>query len=292
MTIFLQGVINAVSLGSLYALAALGIALIFGVMNFVNFAYGELIMLGGYVLVYLATQSAPVAILVTLAAVALAALAQERVAFRPLRDAPPTTLFIASFAVSFFIQNLVRLTLGSQAKAVPFPTWVLTSVFFHGLFISAVAIAELVATAVLLTSVWIILKKTSIGIQMRAAAEDFVMARLLGVRANRVIALAFALSGVLAGAITVLYLAQIGAVTPTIGLLPVLVGFIATIIGGMGSLVGAALGGFLLGVVTVVLDTALPAHLRPFRDAFLYAVVIAVLLVRPEGLLGRRAVLL
>jgi branched-chain amino acid transport system permease protein len=284
----IQYAINALSLGGLYALVALGIALIFGVMGFINFAYGELLMVGGYVLVYVATESIPLMVVLTVGGVVVAALAQERVAFRPLRAADPTTLLIAAFAVSFFLQNLARLTVGSQGKSVVFPAWVSESVFIGELAITKVAVAQMVVAPVLLVSVWFVLTRTSLGIQMRASAADFQAAQLLGVRANRVIALAFALSGVLAGAASVLYVAQVGIVTPSIGLAPALVGFVATVIGGLRSLVGAALGAFLLGVVTVGLDTALPADMRPFRDAFVFTAVIAILLVRPHGLVGRR----
>jgi branched-chain amino acid transport system permease protein len=286
--IYLQYAINALSLGGLYALIALGIALIFGVMGFINFAYGELIMVGGYVLVYAGTRSVPLTIAAAILAVVIAALAQERIAFRPLRDADPTTLLIAAFAVSFFMQNLANLTVGARAKAVPVPSWVFGTVEAGSLVISKLSLAALVVTPILLVGFWLVLKKTAIGVEMRAAAEDFEAARLLGVRANRVIALAFALSGILAGAAAVLFVAQVGVVSPSIGLAPALVGFIATVIGGLRSLPGAALGAFLLGAATVLLDTFLPPDLRPFRDAFLFTGVIAMLLVRPEGLLGRR----
>lgn len=287
--IYVQYAINALSLGALYALIALGIALIFGVMGFINFAYGELIMVGGYVLVYVGTESVPLVIASALAAVVLAALLQERIAFRPLRDADPTTLLIAAFAVSFFMQNLANLTVGARAQAVAVPPWVFGTIEAGSLVISKLSLAALVVTPVLLTGFWLVLKKTAIGIEMRAAAEDFETARLLGVRANRVIAVAFALSGILAGAASVLFVAQVGVVSPAIGLAPALIGFIATVIGGLRSLPGAALGAFLLGAATVLLDTFLPPDLRSFRDAFLFTGVIAMLLVRPEGLLGRPA---
>lgn len=287
--IYVQYAINALSLGALYALIALGIALIFGVMGFINFAYGELIMVGGYVLVYMGTESVALVIAATLGIVVVAALLQERIAFRPLRDADPTTLLIAAFAVSFFMQNLANLTVGARAQAVAVPPWVFGTIEAGSLVISKLSLAALVVTPVLLTGFWLVLKKTAIGIEMRAAAEDFETARLLGVRANRVIAVAFALSGILAGAASVLFVAQVGVVSPAIGLAPALIGFIATVIGGLRSLPGAALGAFLLGAATVLLDTFLPPDLRSFRDAFLFTGVIAMLLVRPEGLLGRPA---
>jgi branched-chain amino acid transport system permease protein len=146
-----------------------------------------------------------------------------------------------------------------------------------------------VITAGLLAGLWLFLTRSSIGVQMRAAAEDFSMAQLLGVRANRVIAVAFALSGVLAGTVALLFVAQVGVVSPTIGLAPALVGFVATVLGGMRSLVGATLGGFLLGILTIAAQQLLPGDLSSFRDAFVFGTVILVLLVRPQGLLGGSA---
>ena len=142
---------------------------------------------------------------------------------------------------------------------------------------------------VLLISFGLFLKKTRLGVQMRAAAEDFPMARLLGVRANTVIAAAFALSGLLAGVAAILLVAQTGTLTPTMGVTPVLVAFVATIIGGLGSLGGAVIGGFALGTLTVTLQAELPLALRAYRDAFVFGGVIAILVFRPNGLLGAKS---
>lgn len=289
MTEFLQNAIDAMSLGALYALVALGIALIFGVMGFINFAHGELIMVGAYVLAYTSTGPAVIAILLTVSAALFAALAMERVAFRPIRGANPMTLLVTSFAVSYFLQNLVRLTIGSLPKPVSLPPSVTESLFIGDLTISKLAVTEIGVTLVLLALLWLFLKKTDVGVAMRAAAEDFAMAQLLGVRANRVVAVAFALSGIMAGTVSLLLTAQLGVVTPTIGLAPALVGFVATVLGGMRSLVGATIGGFLLGILTVVMQQLLPSNLSAFRDAFVFGAVIAVLLIRPQGLLGSQS---
>ncbi|HKP17929.1 MAG TPA: branched-chain amino acid ABC transporter permease [Gaiellaceae bacterium] len=287
-TLFLQDLINALSLGGLYALVALGVALIFGVMGFINFAHGELIMVGGYVLLYVVSQNHAVAILATVGAVVVAALLMERVAFRPVRNADPTTLLITSFAVSYLIQNIAFLTVGSVGKFVAIPAGVSDSVSIGGVDVTKIAIAQFSVTIVLLVLLWLFMKNTLIGVQMRAAAEDFGMARFLGVPGNRVIAYAFGLSGLLAGVVSVLYIAQTTAVTPTVGLAPALVGFVATVIGGMRSLVGAVIGGFFLGILSVALDSYLPGNLELYRDAFIYGAVIALLILRPQGLFGGR----
>jgi branched-chain amino acid transport system permease protein len=289
MTFFLQNVINALSLGSLYALLALGIALIFGIMRLVNFAYGELLMVGGYA-IHLVTGAPWVVFFVAaLVVTAIFAVGMERVAFRPVRGAPEATLLVTSFAVSYFLQHLALLVMGSEAQAIVYPQVVLESIRAGGLQIAKLDIITVVTTLVSLTLLGVFLKKGRLGVQMRAAADDFLMTRLLGISANTVIAVAFLVSGLLAGVVSVLYLAQLGTVVPNVGLTPLLVGVVATVIGGLGSLVGAALGGYILGLVSVMLQAYLPVDVSVFRDAFVFGIVILILLLRPQGLLVMRA---
>lgn len=285
----IQYAIDAISLASLYAVLALGIALIFGVMRLINFAHGELIMIGGYALLYLADVPWPLTIAATIGIVVVFALALERSAFRPVRDANPATLLVTSFALSFMLQNLAIIIFGARAKTVALSASLTESFEVGGLRISKLNVLTVAVTAVLLVGLVAFLKRTQIGIQMRAAAEDFTMARILGVRANAVIATAFALSGLLAAVASYLLVAQRGSVTPGMGLNPVIVAFIATVIGGMGSLSGAALGGAVLGSLSVALQAGLPVELRPFRDAFVFGAVFAILLLRPQGLVVTRA---
>jgi branched-chain amino acid transport system permease protein len=290
LTFAVQSGLDAVSLGCLYALIALGIALIFGIMRLVNFAHGELIMFGGYIMLTFQSQPAPLMIIAALIGVAVLALVMERVAFRPVRTADPSTLFITSFAVSYLIQNVAALTEGAQAKGVALPLYWSSSTSVAGLSFPLLDVITAVVTVAIVGALAAFLKFTPIGIQMRAAAEDFWMARLLGVRANSVIAVAFAISGVLAAVVALILLAQTGVITPTIGTTPVLIGFVATVVGGLGSLPAAGLGGFLVGFVTVVLQAALPEDLRPFRDAVVFSLVIVVLVIRPQGLIVVRSI--
>jgi branched-chain amino acid transport system permease protein len=289
MTFFFQNLVNAISLGSLYALFALGIALIFGIMGLVNFAHGELVMVGGYVLSVLTFKvsgvPAPVWILAVLLVVAAVAVLMERVAFRPIRKAPASTLLIASFAVSYLLQHVALAIFGGLPVSIIYPPFVTETTEVSSLVISKLDIATIVLTAALLAGLAAFLKMTPIGVQMRAAAEDFETARLMGVRANKVIAVAFLLSGILAAMVSIIYLAKVGTVVPTIGISPVLVGLVAVVVGGLGSLRGAALGGFVLGLVTIMTQAYLPAEVVPFRDAFVFGTAILILLVRPEGLL-------
>lgn len=288
MNLLLQNAVDAISVGSLYALFALGIALIFGIMRLINFAHGELIMVGAFTLYLGRNLPWPLLVAITIAACVVVGLLMERIAFRPVRGADATTLLITSFAVSFFLQNLAIMIFGAVPRTANISTTLSRSFSVGAISIPWLDVVTIAVTAFLVVALGTFLGKTSIGLQMRAAAEDFRMARVLGVRANVVIATAFAISGVLAGAASVLLMIQTGTVTPTVGSSPVLIAFIATILGGMGSLRGAVLGGMLLGVLTVALQAYLPLELRYYRDAFAYTAVILMLIARPQGLVVSR----
>lgn len=284
MTDLLQYLVNAISGGGIYALLTLGLALLFGVMGLMNFAYGELIMVGGFAMWLLRDLPLPLVVVGTILAVVAVSLLTERVAFRPLRGASPLTLLIAAFAVSIMLQNAARMTVGPRAKGVRPYDWLTEGIEVLGIQVSRLDIVTIVVTLAALAGLAALMRRTELGIQLRAAAEDFEMAQLLGVRANGVIAAAFAITGVLAGIATLLLIARQGSVSATVGSLPLLIAFVGAVIGGMGSLGGAALGGFLLGAITSVLDAALGPELAPFRDAFVFGAVILVLVVRPQGL--------
>ncbi|MFM9844706.1 MAG: branched-chain amino acid ABC transporter permease [Dongiaceae bacterium] len=287
--IVLQNAIDAISLGAIYALAALGIGLIFSIMRLINFAHGELIMVGGFMLYVLAGQPYLVMALAALLAVSILALGMERLAFRPLRRANPATLLIASFAVSYLVQHIVLITFGARPMGVDFMAQLGESVDFGGLRVPRLQIATIAVTLALMGGLALFFRRSRVGVQMRAAAEDFTMARLVGVRANLVFAVAFAISGVLASIVSLYLVTQTGSVSYKMGVSMVLIAFVASVIGGMGSLTGAALGGFLVGIVSVSLQAYLPVEMRPYRDAFVFLLFIAFLLWRPQGLLVRRS---
>ena len=291
MTDVIQHVIDAISLGSLYALLALGIALIFGIMRLLNFAHGMLIVIAAYALSIFDGLPAVLQIILALLTAVLAAMALELVAFRPLRSADPAVLLVSSFAVSLLLQNLAIVIFGGQARGVALPGVLTENLSFAGLRIPVLSIVTVVVAAIVLVTLALFLNRTPIGIQMRAAAESFSTARLLGVRANSVIQVAFAISGLLAGLAGVLIVARGGTVTAEMGTAPVLIAFVAVIIGGLGSLKGAAYGGFLLGALTVALQVLLPLSLEPFRDAFVFGVVLLILTIRPQGLVVLRSTL-
>lgn len=285
----LQFLINALSLGGLYALMALGLALVYSILRLVNFAYGELVMVGGYTLLVVGqAASVPWLIVAALAifVAVLTSLLLERVAFRPVRHASPNTMLITSFAVSALLQNAALLFVSPRTRAVRIPSFFIENIRVGGLLISKSNIVTVVVSLALLGLLTVFLRRTILGSALRAAADDFVMTRLLGIRANLVIATAFAISGCLAGVVSLFWIGRSGSVIPQIGLTPVLIAFVASVIGGMGSLTGAAVGGYLLGFVTIALNTLLPQALLEFRQAFVFAVVILVLLFRPQGLIS------
>jgi len=289
VALFLQHVIDAITFGSQFALYALGIALIFGIMGLINFAHGELIMVGAYTIVLISRPGWPIVLIATLAVTIVFALGMERIAFRPLRGADPPTLLIASFAVSYGLQNLAILIEGSAPKGTHLSTWLSESYQISSISVPKLDIVTVAVTIVLLTGLGLFLQRTRMGVQMRASAEDFRMARILGVRANTVISMAFGISGLLAGVGAYLLVAQTGEVSPDVGSNPLLFAFVATVLGGIGSLRGAVVGGYVLGAIFVGLQSYLPLELRSYRDAFAFAAVIAMLLVRPQGLFVSRA---
>ncbi len=300
MAYALQVIIDSLSLGSFYALAALGIGLLFGVLRLINFAHGDFITAGAYALIVpsLAVEATmfigdfhfvPLIISVALIVVALA-LISESLVFRPLRDASPATLMIGSFALGFIIQNLIMMFYGSRAKSVGLWSDLNFGVtIIEGAQVPQLQLIIIFVTLVTMAALVVFLKRTPYGVQMRAAAEDFRMARMLGVNAIFVIRLAVAISGLLAAAVSMLFLVQTGIVDFRMGVPLMLFAFIATVIGGMGSLVGAVVGGFAVGAVSILLQTFLPSELRPFRDTFVFAFVIVILLARPQGLMFSRA---
>lgn len=288
MEILIQQCVNALSLGGTYALLALGLAVVFSVLGMINFAHGEILTIAGYTVFFAIIGEVPPVLIIPLAlVVAMAAAAlMERIAFRPLRGASGTTLLITSFAVSGILQMLFQNLISTRPRPVPIPA-VLTGAFNLGPFhIGVIQSLSIFATVAMVGLLTLFLKRTLLGIAIRAAAVDFPTTRLMGVRANRVILAAFAISGLLAGVSGLLWIAQRGSVDPLMGFLPVLKAFIAAILGGIGNLTGAVIGGFFLGAIEIGLQAVLPESIQPFRDAIALSLVVLVLLYRPQGLFG------
>ena len=285
MEYFAQQAINAIQLGSIYALIALGYSLVYGVLTMINFAHGDIFMLGAFVCLLLAAfipLPFPVILVVVMAAMALVGMLIERVAYRPLTNAPRVSLVITALGCGLVIQNTV---LGLSPYSRPMPRLFESTNFeVCGVAISTLQLLIIGTSAVLTVGLDFMVRKTSFGIAMRAVAYDHFTVPLMGVPVNRIIAYTFAIGAGLGGAAGVLY----GQAYPVIGAaMGVLVGwkaFIAAVIGGIGNMRGAVLGAFLLASVEVFAVVVLPSS---FRDLIAYSLLLVILLFKPNGLLGR-----
>jgi branched-chain amino acid transport system permease protein len=290
MDLFVQQTVNALALGGTYALLALGLAVVFSIMGLINCAHGELMTISGYTLMYCGILGVPFAVSVPLAILAavLAAVAMERIAFRPVRGGSGATMLITSFAVAMILQVLFQNLISARSQAVALPQLLSQSVHIGNVIIGVNKIAAIAATVLMLIFLDHFMNRQKTGIAMRAAAEDFAVARLMGIRANTVIAGAFAISGLLAGVAAVLWVSQRASVDPLMGFTPVLKAFIAAILGGLGSLRGAVAGGFMLGFIEVYLAAFLPQEFQEFREPIGLGLVVLILLFRPNGMIPSR----
>lgn len=286
-----QQVMNAAAFGAEYALLALGLSIVFSIMGLVNFAHGEIIAVGGYTMVAMASLALNSPLIVIGAAVLAAmvgALTLERVAFRPVRYADPTTGLLTAFGVSILLQNLFLLLVSPRPIAVTSLYFLEWPIDLGGIRISSLQLFETLTTVIVIVLMLVFLRRTTLGLAMRAASLDFEMVRLCGIRANRVFAAAFLISGLLAGIACVFIMARRGSVDPHLGFDPVLKAFVACVVGGFGSLPGAVLGGFLLGAVEVAMLVMLPQSLGGMTDAFVFGIIALVLIWRPDGILATR----
>jgi branched-chain amino acid transport system permease protein len=293
-----QAFIDAIGLGAVYGLIAIGIGLVFGVLRLINFAYGQLIMLAAFAMAF--TDSWPDAASVVLAVVVAvaASLVMERLAFRPLRTAPPSTMLVATFAISYLLQNVALVQYAyRQQGGLGDPIGTLaqlnTAVTIGSLHIRWVTFLAIGAGLVCITGLALLLNRTSIGLQMRAASMDFRTARLLGVKADTVIMAAVAVSGVLAAVAAVILSISTTLVNQTTGLNETIVVLVGVVAGGIDRLVSATLGGFLIGFAIAFVGVELPnSGTAPFTSnvylpSVIYLAVIVALLLRPAGLFAR-----
>jgi branched-chain amino acid transport system permease protein len=284
---FLQSLIDAVALGAVYGVVALGIGLVFGVMRLANLAYGEMIAAGGYTLAYLSDEPAIVAILACFGVVVALTLVLERVAFRPLRGTTPATMLVATFAISFLLRSIYLLAFGSRGETVGTLGGLNTAVAIGSLRIRWISIVALVVGALLLAGTTALLNRTTIGLHIRAAAADFRTARIIGVRANGVIVFSFVISALLAAAVAVLLTVQNPLVTPDFGVQVTIFALVGVVVGGLDRLLTATMGGFAIGFATSFLGARLPTSSSVYLPSMIYGLVILVLLLRPGGLFAR-----
>jgi branched-chain amino acid transport system permease protein len=286
--ITLDFAISAISVGSLYALISLGLVIVYGILKLVNFAYGELVMVAGYTLFLLSGMPAlPWLVMAGIAVIAAMAASYltELIAFRPVRTKSLTAMLITSFAISTLLQNAALLIISPRARPVPLPEIFSGTTHILNTDVPTRNLITIIAALALLGVFNLLLRKTVLGIALRAAADNFRMTRMLGVPANLVISVAFIISGFFAGVFSLFWVGRTGSVTPTIGAAPLLIAFVATVIGGMNSLTGAVVGGYVYGILNSLLSLLLPQSLLDYREAFLFVIVILILLFRPEGLI-------
>ena len=314
---FIQQLVNAVSIGSLYALMAVGLAMVFGILRLINFAHGDLMMVAAYFAAFalFAKLPLPLAILLMIAGTVLVGLLMERVGYRSIRGAPDVAALLTSFAVGQILQNgtLLATRLMRRPIQIAFPSPALLNgvVAFGSITVPRLNVVSLVTGVILLVLLSLFVTRTDLGLSMRAAAEDLPAAQLMGIDINRVIATAFAIGSGLAAVAGLLFAVQAGQINPYMGFTPVLKAFIAAVIGGFGSIAGAVVGGYALGALEVLLTAIpgigdilppgmvspgvqaflkqwLPGSLTSYRDAFVFVVLILTLLFRPNGILGQR----
>lgn len=284
----LQQVINGLSLGSLYALIAIGYTMVYGILRLINFAHGDLIMVSAYVAVMgvgLFSWPWPLAFGLAVGLTGLLGVLLERGAYRPLRRAPRISLLISAIAASFLLENLALVIAGGRPKPFPTPPWFAGTLAWGGLFIPRLSLLIPLVAAGLLAGLFFLIHRTQVGRAMRAIAHDLETTSLMGVNINCLISLAFLVGSLLAGAGGLLWAMKYPQVNPFMGILPGLKAFIAAVLGGIGNLAGAVLGGLLLGFLEIMLVALFPTW-AGYRDALAFGLLILLLLVRPTGILG------
>ncbi len=287
---FLQHFFNALTLGSLYALIAIGYTMVYGILRLINFAHGDILMVGAY-FVFFGTFAFglpwPLAAAVAIAGASLLGVFVERIAYRPLRDAPRISALISAIAVSFFIESLAVVVFTGLPRPVLQPDWLMEKWSIGNLHILPLTAFVPGVTIILVSILLWIVYRTKPGLAMRAISKDIETTRLLGVRVNTIIALTFCIGSALAAASGIMWALRYPKIDPYMGIIPGFKAFIAAVFGGIGSIQGAVVGGLILGFIEIMTVAFMP-HLSGYRDAFAFILLVLVLLFKPTGLFGER----
>ena len=282
----LEQLINGLSTGSIYALIALGYTMVYGIAKMINFAHGDIIMVGAYALyVAVLTLHVPVipAVLITIAVCAVLGITVEKVAYKPLRKAPPLAVLITAIGVSYLLQNLALLIF--NATPIPFQSVIkVPSVKIGGLTISGITLVTMAIMLISMILLTLFINKTKAGSAMRAVSEDKGAAELMGINVNQTISMTFAIGSALAAVAGILYICQYQSLRPTLGALPGIKAFVAAVFGGIGSIPGAFIGGIVLGILEIFGKAYISSQMA---DAIVFGVLIVVLVVKPTGILGK-----
>lgn len=288
---FIQQMVNGLILGSMYALVAIGFSMIYGIVRLINFAHGDIVMIGAFTTLALMEAADFVPFPMVAGCVALvgcgAGILIERISFRPMRGAPQVTGFIASLGISIMLQNLGILFLTAQPRNFSFPKYMQTMIQAGPASFRVVDMAIFLSAVFLMAALIFVVRKTKLGIAMRATAENLDVAKLMGININRTIMATFAIGSGLAGIAGLMWGGKFGQIDPLMGYIPGLKSFVAAVIGGVGSIPGAILGGFILGISEVAFVGFLPPIYSSYRDAFVFGTLILILIALPNGLLGK-----
>jgi branched-chain amino acid transport system permease protein len=286
-----QQIVNGLILGSMYAMVAIGFSMIYGIIRLINFAHGDVVMIGAFLtlgLLQVVGAPFPLVALVVMTAGAGIGILIERAAFRPMRGAPQVTGFIASLAVSIMLQNLGILILTAQPRNFAFPDYLQKVMHIGGISFRMVDLVIMLSALFFMCVLMLLVKKTRMGMAMRATAENIDVARLMGININRTIMATFAVGSSMAGIAGLMWGGKFGQIDPLLGLIPGLKSFVAAVIGGVGSIPGAIIGGYVLGLSEVLFVGLLPPIYSAYRDAFVFGTLILILLILPNGILGKK----
>jgi len=292
MDIFLQNIANSITLGSLYALIAIGYTMVYGILRLINFAHADLLMVASYIAFYgilIFTLPWYIAFAIAIVLTTLLGIGIEKAAYRPLRNAPRISVLISAIGVSFLLENIGIVAIGARPKSFPRPSELVWNIHVGNISFLSLTIIIPTVTLLLLVAVTLMVKKTKIGMAMRAVSRDFETSSLMAVNVNKVITATFAVGSSLAAIGGLMWSMQYPQVDPLMGVFPGLKCFIAAVMGGIGSIPGAMLGGFVLGFCEVMLVGFFPA-VSGYRDAFAFVILILILLFRPGGILGENVV--
>ncbi len=288
--LFLQNVANGLSLGSLYALIAIGYTMVYGILRLINFAHSEIFMLAPYFLYFgFLMFHLPwwISIIVAIALTAMTGMLSERIAYRPLRDAPRISALISAIGVSFFLQNLAIVVFSGIPRSVHRPEFFKTLYQFGGIRIQSTLIASVIVSGIFLALLLYIVYRTKTGLAMRAISVDIETSRLMAVDVDKAISVTFIIGSALAAVGGILWGLRFPQIFPTMGTIPGLKAFIAAVVGGIGNIPGAMIGGFLLGMSEILFVAFFPG-LSGYRDAFVFIILILILLFKPDGILGKK----
>ncbi|MDI9502733.1 MAG: branched-chain amino acid ABC transporter permease [Tissierellia bacterium] len=284
LTTLLQHALTGISLGGAYALIAIGYSMVYGILLLINFAHADIFMMAGYFMIFsIAVMPWPIAILVVLLGTVLLGVGIEKAAYKPLRSAPRMSIMISAIGVSYFLQNFATYLFSALPQAYPAIPLLKRPITIGALHSSLVTFLTPILTLVIVILLMLLLKKTKIGMAMRAVAKDYDTSKLMGIKIDRIITITFVIGSFLAAVGSILYFTDRMSVTPFSGTLPGLKCFVAAVIGGIGSVPGAVIGGFLIGIV----ETFMVAFgYSTYSDAFTFLLLILILLFRPTGLMG------